>query len=334
MCLVDISQRGDFDFDVVVNGRYHHEQVRRRRVLESYKTKKSAQNYCRDTNLTPEAAPPCAIALALNLILGRPSDPAHSEYGGMSKQLHLLLINSILVPQAVTEYIQQLRAFPFPPSWARLQSPTFHLKSYILQKHARWSIICPVLLQTWLKSSHVQRRFLNSLGAVLRRPGATDKKHVSSIVIIFAMLAASNTVFMGQRFSEDEKAKIFDLVKAARRLYQTLFEAAALSSIANLRSRRSITPSTSRAASSSSSRSTTPGIPSILSSAPNPAQPGSAQISEISTTKSEEHRADKRRPNVHIGLHYQSTADEYGLLSRAAWDSTSTIWQTNGFGSQ
>ena len=55
------------------------------------------------------------ISPALDIIQTRPSDPAHLEYGGISRQAHSLLVTEILNPSGQTAYLNELRKFPFPP---------------------------------------------------------------------------------------------------------------------------------------------------------------------------------------------------------------------------
>jgi hypothetical protein len=77
----------------------------------------------------------------------RPSDPAYSEYQGLSLLIHDFLKDTILTTKAIEEYHTVLQKHPFPPSWGRLPSPIHHLGSYSLAEHGRWSIIIPGLLR-------------------------------------------------------------------------------------------------------------------------------------------------------------------------------------------
>lgn len=77
------------------------------------------------------------LTLALNIILSRSSDLADSEYAGLYKRLHHLLLEAILIPAAIDSYATALREWSFAPGFARLQSPIHHLKSYSLSEHAK-----------------------------------------------------------------------------------------------------------------------------------------------------------------------------------------------------
>jgi hypothetical protein len=57
------------------------------------------------------------ISPALDILLSRPGDPAHSEYKGLSNLMHSLLLDSVLTISATRSYAALLRSFPFPPTW-------------------------------------------------------------------------------------------------------------------------------------------------------------------------------------------------------------------------
>ena len=63
-----------------------------------------------------ESVPLEKFSPALDLILTRPPDPAHSEYGGQAKLMHDLLLETILTPAGTRLYATTLSPFPFPPN--------------------------------------------------------------------------------------------------------------------------------------------------------------------------------------------------------------------------
>ena len=63
------------------------------------------------------AAALAEIAPALDILLSRPADPAHSDYQGLTHKCTI----SLLTPQASRVYAALFRRFPFPPSWPRVQ---------------------------------------------------------------------------------------------------------------------------------------------------------------------------------------------------------------------
>lgn len=117
-----------------------------RKYMNNLSTLTAKDNFATRWGMDVESPPLLRLAPALDIILTRPSDPAHSEFGGLAKSMHILLLEAILAPSGVAEYVAQLRRFPFPPGWPRLQSPTF-VGSYTLSEHGRWSVIAPILLR-------------------------------------------------------------------------------------------------------------------------------------------------------------------------------------------
>ena len=57
----------------------------------------------------------CRNPSSRSIVLSRPSDPAHSELGGLTKLALQLFMETILETQARPSYNKMLRAFPFPP---------------------------------------------------------------------------------------------------------------------------------------------------------------------------------------------------------------------------
>lgn len=136
LCLIPAQIRGNLDYNIFEEGRFHHEMLRMRHEMNSQRNKGARAQYDKKYGLDDETPPLISISPALDIVQTRPNDPAHSEYGGLTKNLHLLLINAILTIQAQKEYSRELCHFPFPPGWARLQSPLHHLNSYRLSEHA------------------------------------------------------------------------------------------------------------------------------------------------------------------------------------------------------
>lgn len=144
--------------------------------------------YSTSTGIGISPPPLVTISPSLDLILTRPSNPAHSEYGGITKQLHMLLMNVILTTQSQKEYADKLRKMRYPSGWGRLQSPLHHLGSYSLQEHARWSIIIPGLLRLWLCDRHVQPLFLRGIEKAWN--GHIPAGQSSLYFIVFSFAAA------------------------------------------------------------------------------------------------------------------------------------------------
>ena len=196
-------------------------------------------------------------------------------------------MNAILTVPSQKLYADQLRKFRYPSGWGKLQSPIHHLGSYSLQKHARWSIIVPVLMRLWLRTEHVQPLFLSGVEKAWKSHIPTGHSPLHFIILFFAAVGQSNVFLMSDVISTSERAQFGFKIKTARYYYQQLLEAAAIAACNNPRRSRSTTPQ---------SRPETPAFE-----------------QEILPDKAKEYRRDKQRPNVHIGLHYEEAMKEYGL---------------------
>ena len=318
-CYIVNTERGQLDYDLVQNGRFHHQAKSMRKEMHSLRTKQERETYATKWGIDTED--PCLVAIspALDIVLSRPGDPAHSEYSGMTKQLHLLLIETILTTAAGKLYNKQLRQWPFPPGYARLQSPVHHLKSYSLAEHARWSIIIPTLLRMWLRKEHIQPLFMHKLKAVLKSPLDTrgaDNNAVDTIVRCFAALARSNSVLMADKLTRQERTNLTFTIQSFRYQYQQLLSAAALAFDANPRS-RSKTPVIQRTAGSRSPSPITFMEPLTQTQRGKQAtvQPTVSGKSDERSTRAAQYRNDRMRPNVHTALHYPMITEEYGLSS-------------------
>ena len=217
--------------------------------LESIKGTGNREKYASKWGLATSYPPLLKMAPAIDIILSFPGDPAHSEYSGQSKRLHELLIEGILSPKAVKLYASFLRTtFPFPPTFARLQSPVHHLKSYSLSDHAQWSIVIPILLACWLRDFHIQPLFLKCFRELLITDGLLPFGSDNNTVVIswvirsYALAAKSNSILMTDETKASDSENLVDIVKEGRKAFQRLLRAAADSVNANPRS-RSQTPS-------------------------------------------------------------------------------------------
>jgi len=294
-CFISAKERRALEYDVVENGRFHYQHVQMRRHAESLSAKGKA-DYCAKWGISEDSPPLTRLSPALDLLITRPSDPAHSEYQGISRLMHELLMDAILTPNASREYHAQLRVFPFPPGFAKLQSPIHHLKSYSLSDHARWSIIIAPLLRCWLEISHIKPLYVAALREKLQQRVAdvTDIAVVNSVVECFAALAKNNSILMASYISAQDRENMIPIIIKCRQMFQSLVACAAASLDKNPRSRAQ-TPLMSPAASPSAS--------------PVPQ-------SQYRSTAGKAMAQKESLPTVHTALHYPDIADEYGLPSQ------------------
>ncbi|KAI1753016.1 hypothetical protein F4782DRAFT_95579 [Xylaria castorea] len=310
------------NFDIITHGRYHHQAIEMRRELESKPSNAKAKAYASQWGLSDEKPALRLISPALDLVLSRPPDPAHSEYQGMSELMHTLLIDGILADRGKSAYTRQLRVWPFPPGWERLQSPLHHLRSYSLSAHARWSVIIPGMLRSWLKPEFIHRQFL---AEGCKRLNAPEQGVVDYIVAAYAKLAKSNSVLMGLKISAEDRAQIGTYVRNTRETYQQLCLFTSQSIIDNPRAySRAGTRGLSVVRGRAESVVVAPGA------MPPPPIPSGTQAAEQSDTpmvsvegqdpevarpkRATEYISSMTRPNVHMGIHYPLMAEELIIL--------------------
>ena len=255
-----------------------------------------------------DIVPLTLLSPALNLLLSRPTDPTHLEYQGMSRLMHQLLITNILHVDTAQEYYQQLRSFPFPPGYGRLQSPIHHLKSYKMHKHARWSIVCAPLLRYWLKTKHLRPLFAEALRRKLNTEATTiaategeaayevtEVDMIMSIIQCFSALAKSNSVIMARRIIEKDREQLLVILVNCRSMFQSLIECAA--TVADLSSHSRVGSFPTRR---SASRATSEA-------------PGTKEAHQYSSNAGQALGRQEALPTIHTALHFIDIVDEYGL---------------------
>jgi hypothetical protein len=317
-CELPTMNFDNLHFDANKLGRYHHEILRQRTFMESLPTKAQKLNYCKKLGMAMEPPVLRMITPALNLILTRPSDPAHSEYGGITKQVHLLLINAVLTKPAALEYAQVLRKFPKPPGWGPFQNPIHYIGSYSLSEHARWSIVAPILFRVFLRERHMKDSFKKACSEVFADDIARANQRgylenntsgISYIIVrTLAAIAKSNHLVMSNGLSRNEQLSFSHDILFSRLKCQKLFDAAAMAS----NTYRGNTP-TPAAIARRSSRAPVSRAPTPMLSI----EPTSAQESGDNTLRAIEYHNAKARPNVHVGMHHYLASLEFGLVSHS-----------------
>jgi hypothetical protein len=188
-----------------------------------FATKRDREKYATKWGLDTVPSPLVDISPALDILLSRPSDPAHSEYQGLARLMHSLLLDTVLTTASGKEYAAVLRSFPFPPSWPRVQGPIHHLKSYRLSEHARWSVVVPLLLRFWLCERHIQPYLLAILNKRVR-DSSSSLEPVDQVVECFSAAATSNCVLMGDSISRTDRDNLDDIITTHRLKLQTFLQ--------------------------------------------------------------------------------------------------------------
>lgn len=232
---------------------------------------------------------------------------------------------------------------PFPPGWGQIQSP-YHVLSYTLSEHSRWSLLIVVICLYWLKEEYLKPAFVKGMKIAFEAEIRDGRSVVDMLTIIFTGLVKSNTLLTASELTTIERdPDVFQsTIKDGRRLLQRLCEAAAISA------------GTARGAAQQklAIRSGAMPPPSAPSRAGSVALPGrqtragsvissrvgrddvEQEVEEEVLPSTEEDVADDinvgrlstaqkaikygqwaGRPNVHVGLHYVDDLEQYGLPS-------------------
>lgn len=114
------DDRGDMEYDIVTEGRYHNQVKALREEMHSLEQRHQGK-FGNKLGMLVDAPPLLKLSPSIDLIRGFPGDPPHSEYQGMTKLLHGFLLEGILTVAGVKQYVKYMRSsFPFPPGFSRL----------------------------------------------------------------------------------------------------------------------------------------------------------------------------------------------------------------------
>ena len=242
-CLIPAESRKDLNYDIIRNGRFHMQTMQQRSEMNAIRSTVKREEFASRWGLSTTEPALFKMTPALDIILTRPADPAHSEYAGMCKHMHTLLMETMLTTAGAHRYATVLRSWPFAPGFGRLQSPIHHLKSYSLSEHGKWIIVIPGLLRCWLRAKFIQPLYLEATNAYVNRysVGLTATEFITKV---FGLVAQSTCMLMIDELTE--RAQLVDVVKGARSHFQVLLEFAIVAANSNPRS-RSATPSRRRA---------------------------------------------------------------------------------------
>lgn len=345
-CTVTLTKRGDLDFDLSSgrNGRYHPEVLRQRDALEEMKkegkSKTAIESKSKEFGMADGWPALLTVLPGLDIVRTRPADPAHSEFGGITKMLHLLIVSEVFTPKGMTEYAKVLRKFPMFPGWSSLQSPN-HVLQYSLTEHGQWSAIMPLITRTWLKahSNFMKKPFRDALRKIFADEVNSGLDEADILTIVLRENFHTNVVLTADRLpnSFHDREKIEKQIKLSRTLFQRFCKA--VMTQAESQHRRSSRARESRQGSVDSTGSAGDGLLSalptvasgtaaldagqqavqaavLLQSVEDIEDPRTAMQSASATTvKSAKYKLWISRPNVHIGLHYPEVMEEYALAS-------------------
>lgn len=182
------------------------------------------------SSMDPEQPAMQRILPALDLILTRPPDPCHSEFGSLSKMVGQLLVELILTPTAGLEFAKVYRSFLFPPDCLHNLSPLRYISSYSLTQHGRYSFITPILLRCWLRAKHIRPHFLAVLPIVIGRQiqaisgllgGLSDPSilYVHIVTLCYARIAGSNRLLIADSLDVRQRSTMLAELKLGREMF-------------------------------------------------------------------------------------------------------------------
>ncbi|OJD12911.1 hypothetical protein ACJ73_09277 [Blastomyces percursus] len=223
-CTIKDINRSDLRFDIVKHGRYHYKLRHLRTDINNAGNKSRMEKLCQKNGISLRECPLFDICPSLNLVTFFPSDPCHSEYSGISKMAHSVLVSSLLSTNGQEQYLRSLQTFPFPRGWGRIQSPITHLESYQLQEHARASVLIPIILRCAMKDDWLQTPVFRMLPIAF---GMHDSSAKDLIIGVFASIARSNSILLSQSPRVRNLDEVRNIVIGARQSLQCLLECAA-----------------------------------------------------------------------------------------------------------
>lgn len=246
-CLISRDKYSNLRYNLISNSRFYYENERTRAFINSLTTQKKRDNFSITTSIDVRVVLLQLISPVLDIIVIRLTDSIYSKYGSISNLLYKLLLKAILKLVVQTKYAQVLRSFPFLLGQARLQSPLNYLGSYSLSKHARQSIIIPVLLRIQLRDKYIKDYFRNNIKVyilVLLRVlivliGLLEATIIVLTIVtrIFSLVARSNVNLISNTLSSRDRDQFVDKMIAIRILFQQINKVVVVASIKNLQSR-------------------------------------------------------------------------------------------------
>ena len=115
------QQRANASFKSIENGRFHNQIMKLRDEMTRLRFTAKKENFATKRSLFVEQSALVQLFSALDIIVIRLSDPAHSEYCDLCKQLllFLFLLDTIITPTAAVQaYVTAIRHWPLAPGFA------------------------------------------------------------------------------------------------------------------------------------------------------------------------------------------------------------------------
>lgn len=225
-CNVTANEHCNINVDTVLRGRYHFDLRKQRRKMEQIPTKAATDRFRRTHGFSTHQPLMSVICPSLDSVASFPSDPCHSEFAGITRMSHTLLIEAILSTKGQDEYTAAFQNFPFPSGWKRIQSPIHHLNSFQIQEFARASILTPLILRTFMRPHWISDAFLSAIAIIFGK----DTSPIDLIVRAYVEIARSNSILACRTVAPESRLCMKKVVVSARSQLMDLLETAAVAS--------------------------------------------------------------------------------------------------------
>ena len=195
ICRCPKEKRGDLQYDIILNGRYHYDVVQQRKEGQNILASGERDEFWRSHGLQPEPCYLQTLTPALDLVLSRAFDTPHSEWKGLGRLLQDLLFEVILTPSAQRKYSSAFRKFLTPSHWPRIQNPKTHRGSWSLSELGLAVILTPLVLrcnarEDWIRPNYGAKA-VSTLAFLQPANGESAMSPLDLIVCAYSIFSAA-----------------------------------------------------------------------------------------------------------------------------------------------
>ena len=200
-CLCSKSKRSNFQYDIVVNDKYHWEIIRQREYAQQLILRRNRKDFIQKTRIKIESSLVARLASAFDLILDRFYDASHFEWREIDKILQSFLLTTILNKNENLFYLKAFQSFRFFSKWFRIQSSISYIWSWSLFEFERASFLISLILRKYVTSIWFCQSFILTAKRVLNVETIASR----AIIKTFEMIAHANTLMSNQRYTYSSK---------------------------------------------------------------------------------------------------------------------------------
>lgn len=218
-CMCSRDERGDLEYDIVLNGRYHSITTEQRENAADLTTGER-KAYFRNLGIKPEKPPIGRLAPASDIILSRAYDAPHSEWRGLGRIIHSLLMTTILSKHGAKAYLKSFQNIRYPPGWPHIQSAAYYMWSWSLSETGRAGLLLPLIFRKHSTNTWFRQPYILAAGRVLN----VETTAARAIVKAFGVIAYANTLVGSQRYTYHRR--LHRIIVQGRQAYQDLITCA------------------------------------------------------------------------------------------------------------